>query len=269
LNLTGGGVPENKLLKGFAPVEKSVKAAKIVEAAASAESANLDNMSQVQSSHTAFTLAEVLITLGIIGIVAAMTLPSVIGNAQKKATASHVHKFYNTMNNALLRAIADYGDVKEWMPERKMTSYNDEVKFLKSYIFPYIKYNRYESCVTEDSDADNNTRVCVYLPQGLMTFYIDANGADITYYVNGKPEKSTRNYFAFQLNKISSAGVINSKTTIEPYTHQWNGEYDGLTSASSTWTCNKNNEQNTRGGLSYCTKLLQMNNWEITDDYPW
>lgn len=29
---------------------------------------------------TAFTLAEVLITLGIIGIVAAMTLPSVIGN---------------------------------------------------------------------------------------------------------------------------------------------------------------------------------------------
>lgn len=33
---------------------------------------------------TAFTLAEVLITLGIIGIVAAMTLPSLIGNYQKK-----------------------------------------------------------------------------------------------------------------------------------------------------------------------------------------
>lgn len=33
---------------------------------------------------TGFTLAEVLITLGIIGIVAAMTLPTVITNVQKK-----------------------------------------------------------------------------------------------------------------------------------------------------------------------------------------
>ena len=33
---------------------------------------------------TGFTLAEVLITLGIIGVVAAMTLPAVITNVQKK-----------------------------------------------------------------------------------------------------------------------------------------------------------------------------------------
>ena len=31
----------------------------------------------------AFTLAEVLITLGIIGIVAALTMPTLIGNYQK------------------------------------------------------------------------------------------------------------------------------------------------------------------------------------------
>ena len=40
----------------------------------------------------AFTMAEVLITLGIIGIVAAMTLPSLVGNYQKKQTAMQLKK---------------------------------------------------------------------------------------------------------------------------------------------------------------------------------
>ena len=40
----------------------------------------------------AFTLAEVLITLGIIGIVAAMTMPSLIQNYQEKATVTRVKK---------------------------------------------------------------------------------------------------------------------------------------------------------------------------------
>lgn len=37
---------------------------------------------------TAFTLAEVLITLGIIGIVAAMTLPSIIQKQYQKEASS-------------------------------------------------------------------------------------------------------------------------------------------------------------------------------------
>lgn len=34
----------------------------------------------------AFTLAEVLVTLGIIGIVSALTMPTIISNHQKKVT---------------------------------------------------------------------------------------------------------------------------------------------------------------------------------------
>lgn len=41
----------------------------------------------------AFTLAEVLITLGIIGVVAAMTLPTLVGEYQKKQTATQLKKF--------------------------------------------------------------------------------------------------------------------------------------------------------------------------------
>lgn len=39
-----------------------------------------------------FTLAEVLITLGVIGVVAALTLPSVVANYQKQKTVSFVKK---------------------------------------------------------------------------------------------------------------------------------------------------------------------------------
>ena len=47
----------------------------------------------------AFTLAEVLITLGIIGIVAAMTLPTVLSNVQDKVLESEAKKAANIVAN--------------------------------------------------------------------------------------------------------------------------------------------------------------------------
>ena len=44
----------------------------------------------------AFTLAEVLITLGIIGVVAAMTMPSLIASHKEKETVSKLKKVYST-----------------------------------------------------------------------------------------------------------------------------------------------------------------------------
>ena len=45
----------------------------------------------------AFTLAEVLITLGIIGVVASLTLPSVIQNYKKQVTVNQLKKAYSTL----------------------------------------------------------------------------------------------------------------------------------------------------------------------------
>ena len=56
----------------------------------------------------AFTLAEVLITLGIIGVVAAMTLPSLIQKYQDKELANLVRKVYSDVNNAVLKAQSDF-----------------------------------------------------------------------------------------------------------------------------------------------------------------
>mgnify|MGYP002927949453 FL=1 len=62
----------------------------------------------------AFTLAEVLITLGIIGVVAALTIPSLVANHQEKATVSQLKKAYSTMSNALVLAMNEHGTVDQW-----------------------------------------------------------------------------------------------------------------------------------------------------------
>ena len=49
----------------------------------------------------AFTLAEVLITLGIIGVVVALTLPSVVAHYKEKVLVTQVQKAYSEMQNAL------------------------------------------------------------------------------------------------------------------------------------------------------------------------
>ena len=62
--------------------------------------------------HYGFTLAEVLITLGIIGVVAAMTLPTVINNTRNKQNETALKKAYSIAQQALAMMAANYGDVK-------------------------------------------------------------------------------------------------------------------------------------------------------------
>ena len=57
---------------------------------------------------TGFTLAEVLITLGIIGVVAAMTIPTLIANTNSQKFRSQFKKTVSTMNQAGLMGEAQY-----------------------------------------------------------------------------------------------------------------------------------------------------------------
>ena len=67
-----------------------------------------------KSRKNGFTLAEVLITLGVIGVVAALTLPSVISNYKEREYIVKLQKAYSTITQAFTAAIADYGTVDNW-----------------------------------------------------------------------------------------------------------------------------------------------------------
>ena len=59
------------------------------------------------SRKKAFTLAEVLITLGIIGVVAALTLPSLVANYRKQQYVNSLKAGYSILNNGFRTMMAD------------------------------------------------------------------------------------------------------------------------------------------------------------------
>ena len=60
-----------------------------------------------------FTLAEVLITLGVIGVVAALTLPPLIANYQKQILKEQFKVAYSLMQQAWRKAEVDFGSKPE------------------------------------------------------------------------------------------------------------------------------------------------------------
>ncbi len=65
----------------------------------------------------AFTLSEVLITLGIIGVVVAFTFPVLISKYQEQVIISKYKKMYSTLSNAYNLAIAENGSPEQWEVE--------------------------------------------------------------------------------------------------------------------------------------------------------
>ena len=56
----------------------------------------------------AFTLAEVLITLGIIGVVAAMTIPSLMENVRNRDLQAQLKKTYSEWNQISMQFMDDH-----------------------------------------------------------------------------------------------------------------------------------------------------------------
>ena len=73
-----------------------------------------------------FTLAEVLITLGIIGVVAAMTMPTLIKKQNEKKDIVHLKKVYSILNQALLKEISENGTVDLWGLAKTDTGAKDD-----------------------------------------------------------------------------------------------------------------------------------------------
>ena len=62
----------------------------------------------------AFTLAEVLLTLAIIGVVAALTIPAVITKVSKDQYVVGLKKAYNTLKAVEREAIQEHGPMENW-----------------------------------------------------------------------------------------------------------------------------------------------------------
>ena len=138
----------------------------------------------------AFTLAEVLITLGIIGVVAAMTLPTLVQHYKRQEASARLKKFYSAMSQAIKLSETDNGEIKYWEKIEQQyledgssdTLANSELSynFFMKYLEPYIKYTKIDKAVAVD-DPENSYEyeVKVYLSDGSLLYMHNGDCMDI------------------------------------------------------------------------------------------
>ena len=241
--------------------------------------------------NAAFTLAEVLITLGIIGIVAALTMPALIANYQKKQTVVQLKKVYSVLNQAVARSIVDNGEVESWNWQLISDDAYNTKQFVETYLTPYLNnikiINSYTNVYKDWKSFDGTKFTTNYmeayaLSDGtILGFNNRTSDNPLFFYIriyvdlNGQrgPNRIGRDIFVFSLfkNVLNGSNQISS-TTVMPGSNEdcGNGvahyimDRDTLTTSG----CNTCKIDHTGYGVA-CAALIMKDGWEIKDDYPW
>ncbi len=227
-----------------------------------------------------FTLAEVLITFGIIGVVAAITMPMLITHYQKQATVNQLKKAYSEFSQAVKMAEIDHGLMETWDFKVFNTALERNTYFGKNYLLPYLKV--VETCIPSSSKcwADEirnvsgnivtsgivnsvNTRVSFITASGYSGFYwLNAAGEGMWYWVdlNGPkkgPNRLGRDIFAFVAHwrevkpKILPAGTNLIREDLKKNCIDKGENYYSYADGS------------------YCAGFIMLDSWKIAPDYPW
>lgn len=194
-----------------------------------------------------FTLAEVLVTLGVIGVVAALILPNLIENHREKVVVTQLKEFYSIFQQALLLSKNDNGEY--YSENNSLAFYN--------YIKPYLKIQKdcgpNQGCFADTmvktlNGADwvninsyRNYQKLILSSGALLQIY---NGADwkdkaeIRVDINGfkKPNVLGRDIFYFRVkdNKIIPEGVPDDDRPFETHCNKSsNLDYNG--DSCSAW----------------------------------
>lgn len=231
-------------------------------------------------SNSAFTLAEVLITLAVIGIVAAMTMPNLLSLHRKKIAETRLAKFYSVMNQAIIMSEVDNGPKEFWddQDDTWITDENGDIvssgmaAWFSKYFDPYI-----QTLDTKINTDFYEGRMFIYFSDGSLLimgskswlYIIESKYLNITDTVKNDSTISYLDYsdsgtkwFTFYFNPSSTNKYYKNKG-VEPYKGSWNGTREMLLN-NTTYGCNKNATKE----KAYCAALIQINGWKIPNDYP-
>ena len=210
----------------------------------------------------AFTLSEVLITMSIIGIVAALTVPNLVNNYQKEAQAIQIRKAVNEMTNAVDMLITEEGKTKfsqtsVFTGKQPDGSSGSLTNFIKSHFKVAAEYNAFASKYKSISGTSatfacdgnlfllaNGVGLCVKASNNQLHVYVDTNGQD-------KPNISGRDLFAYYIT--SQGQIVGDNGSSGSSTN----EYGYSTGDESGDTCT-----NSTKGIG-CLNKLMGSNWKM------
>ena len=231
---------------------------------------------------TAFTLAEVLITLGIIGVVVAMTLPTLIQNHKKKEIVTRLEKTYSIMNQAINLSKAN--DTWGVIPLDKRGDNEALADWLETALLPYLKVVKYCRLSNEGACAEpnglNEKYLSFIMSDGVKMYcdnnirihiYVDING-------NKKPNKPGEDIFYFSI--ASDEDYLRWRKqydNIVGYFHPMEYAYatddedqfgDHFVTTREDMIKYCSSKYTTKTFATTCALLIMHDGWQISGDYP-
>ena len=242
----------------------------------------------------AFSLAEALITIALIGIVATIVIGNIVSKNTKHMIKTRLRQTDTILTQVFKRAEVYYGDASSWsdIPSSGMNKYsnaakNQTINFIQKYMLPYMKAEfkadisysnmgyktgiKYPNgsllySVTETRNFIRLDNGIILMPYAASSGTVTNGGISIMADVNGHkgPNIIGTDIFYWQFNssskKLGTMQEIGFGTRYNLTT--------GLPTEYSTLQTIKENCYDKANALS-CSSLIKYNNWEIPDDYPY
>ena len=204
----------------------------------------------------AFTLAEILVTLGIIGVVSAMTVPSLMQNYQRQSYVAQLHKVYNETSQAIIQYVNDRNAIN--IKEAGLLS-NDAIdEFVKKY-YKVVQDcgTAYSPCFADEYKGLNGVSKGALFGATNYNHYVLASGAavslsarddNIQFYIdtNGRkgPNIVGRDAFAIQIyidGTLDDRATPYISSTTPPTKEEREATYNracaNITADSEWWGC--------------------------------
>ena len=216
------------------------------------------------AKRVAFTLAEVLITLGIIGVVAALTIPNIIKHYQNEVTVTKLQKAYSTLNQAFRQSENDNGSSEFWQETPEISAHDYFEKYWKPYLKEPKLCQTYQECgyvSWKPYIALNGSSVAMSLDSARVkiktiddVFYLfteattNSEGKLVPFRnvyidINGAKAPNQLGVDVFIFNRVAGKGIM---------PHGYSSSYNTLVSK-----CNRQ----TNG--EYCAARIMADGWKI------
>jgi type II secretory pathway pseudopilin PulG len=205
----------------------------------------------------AFTLSEVLLAMTIVGVVAAMTIPTLQYQKVKKEYTARLKNFYSRMDNALLDMDMEKGSFRSYVIPKNAYDWYIE------YVDPYMGHLY----------LDDTSKKIYYKDGSSLQMGSVDSCIDVIFDVNSNkaPNKIgyDKYYFMYCFSDTSRASWFGNKdiffgTKGQVMATDDNAAVDlvsaGVTRNQMVQTCSSSPET--------CSRLLQNDQWEFKKDYP-
>lgn len=223
----------------------------------------------------AFTLAEVLITLTIIGMVATVVIPDLTTKYQKIQTVTALQKSYSNLSQVISMSSVDNGPPSSW--DFAMASdVAGRTAFVEKYLLPYLK-------VTKNCGLVSYSNACVNSPKKDLAGNLSGSNSGYFVYLNDGTSLMMDGSSTYNMAPIFidlNANKQPNKTGIDifevgiytwyakPNTLNFRGANSDRATLISTASYACNQSSATAPGEN-CGALIQLDGWRIADDYPW